>query len=734
MKAKLLSITFASILAMCGAALAQDSGFKLFGSLGLGGIGTSESAKDAAKLHEYRDLYDGPFGVVDLRGRSDRFFLDAYGENLGRDDTYFNLQGGMYGQFKYGIYGDWLTHSFGFGPNGARTPYLNPGSTNLQLFSTSPATLANTNAPPWTSFDFKMDRRNIGGNFEFSGKSHWYTLVEANEVRQSGIDKVDAAALGTSPGNGFIDLAYPVSYTTHNVSLESGYQSPRGHFSVNWLHSSFDNENTILHFQNPFFGSGTDTATFAPDNDYMRISASGMLRQLPWNSTLSGHVTYDKGTDSVDMIGSVLNTSGSPGLTPTNPSEPAFNGKVENTTAQISFASAPTRGLDARVYYKYYRRRNRSTDIEFQVPLTTSGLVCYTQGTTSPVNPNVACESERYGYTKHNPGFEAGYRLLPGNRVSAGFDYLDTKRDRFDSNETREKKLFVQWSNTSIDTLTARLKYQFLQRRSDFLTNNAGFNANDQFYLERFNRSFDVANLNQHLIKATLDYSLIQFLDFGFEAYYKKNNYKDLTLGRLNDRRKEFYGSISYGDPSKFRVTLFGDVEFINYDSYHRTVNASPCPAAAPNCFDPNNAPTTTAFNWAAHLKDKNWTVELGADWPVRQQLVLKGSAIVQETRGGVDFQSQTLANGTPAALLFPINAYDNTKRRSINPRVVYSPTRQMELTLGYAFEKYGYRDSQFEGYQYTIGTGTTTSYLSGIYAFPDYQAHIFYGTVRYSF
>jgi hypothetical protein len=390
--------------------------------------------------------------------------------------------------------------------------------------------------------------------------------------------------------------------------------------------------------------------------------------------------------------------------------------------------------LDTRFYYKYYRRRNTSTDIEFQVPITTSGLVCYEQSTTSPTNVNVDCESERYGYTKNNPGFEAGYRLTSGNRLSTGYDYLNTIRDRFDANKTIENKIFVQWANSSLDSLAARLKYQYLQRRSDFLTNNAGFNANDQFYLERFSRSFDVANLNQHLIKATLDYSLIHFLDFGFEAYYKKNDYKDLTLGRLNDRRKEFYGSISYGDPSKFRVTLFGDVEFINYNSYHRTINASPCPATAPNCFDPNIAPTTTAFNWSARLKDKNWTVELGADWPVTERLVLKGSAIVQETKGGVDFQSQTLADGTPAALLFPINAYDNTKRRSINPRAVYHPIRQVELTFGYAFEKYGYEDTQFAGYQYTVGTGTTTSYLSGIYAFPDYRAHIFYGTARYNF
>jgi hypothetical protein len=116
------------------------------------------------------------------------------------------------------------------------------------------------------------------------------------------------------------------------------------------------------------------------------------------------------------------------------------------------------------------------------------------------------------------------------------------------------------------------------------------------------------------------------------------------------------------------------------------------------------------------------------------QKLILKGSAIYQETRGWVDFQSQTLADGTPATLLYPINAYDNTQRWSVNPRAVISIVRNVELTLGYAFDKYDYKDTQLEGYQYTIGTGTTTSYLNGVYAFPNYTAHIAYGTMRYRF
>ena len=39
---------------------------------------------------------------------------------------FIQFRGGMYNEFKYSVRGDWLTHNFGFGPDGARTPYINP--------------------------------------------------------------------------------------------------------------------------------------------------------------------------------------------------------------------------------------------------------------------------------------------------------------------------------------------------------------------------------------------------------------------------------------------------------------------------------------------------------------------------------------------------------------------------------------------------------------------------------
>ena len=94
MNKKLISILIANLF-IAAPVVAQDT-FKLEGSVSLGGVSVDDGdAVDAAKLNQFRDLSDGGLLGFDLRGRSARYWLDLFGENLGRDDYYVNLRGGM---------------------------------------------------------------------------------------------------------------------------------------------------------------------------------------------------------------------------------------------------------------------------------------------------------------------------------------------------------------------------------------------------------------------------------------------------------------------------------------------------------------------------------------------------------------------------------------------------------------------------------------------------------------
>src|SRR5688572_18766452 len=98
-------------------------------------------------------------------------------------------------------------------------------------------------------------------------------------------------------------------------------------------------------------------------------------------------------------------------------------------------------------------------------------------------------------YEKNNFGIDAYYRINRANRIGVGYDYLDTDRTgRHDYDSTEDQRFFAEWKNTSLDSLSARLKYTKLDRDSNFLQANSGTNSNDPAYIERFVTAFDLAN------------------------------------------------------------------------------------------------------------------------------------------------------------------------------------------------------------------------------------------------
>jgi MtrB/PioB family decaheme-associated outer membrane protein len=689
------------------------------GSISLGGIGVSKSdTKDASKLEEFRDLSDGVLSTFDLRARNGKQWFDAFGENLGRDDMYLSARGGIYDVFKARIYTDWLTHNFVFD---ARTPLDGAGTT------TQTATFPKPDPSTWFTKDIGYRRKDTAGFFEWQSFSPYYFRVDAQDVKYEG-SKLGSGANSTSPGGGFTDLALPVDYNVDTFSAEAGYNTPKMHFAANYTYSKFDNANRTVNWNDPFFGNAVDTSYLPPDNTYQRIGLNATFRQLPLDSTLAMRYTWSKTESHADLATTVLNggTSAAPVFAPTLPNVGTFDGKIENQTFTLALASSPVRDIDARVFYNYYKRNNDSTEVIYSGPLVNCG--------------GAPCEGLLFEYTKNNVGFDVYWRVARGQRIGFGYQYWNVDQNREDYDHHTDNVLFVEYKNAVLDNLAARLKYEHLERRSDFLRSNDGVDGNDPAFIERFVGRFDLANLNQDKVKLTVDWNPIPLLDFSLEAIYKNNDYRDFTLGRTKDRRDEVYGSVSYGDPAKVRFTLFGDVENIKYDSFHRNVGAGVCTAtppavpAGPNCFDPSSPPNSIAYNWSATNKDKNWTVGFGLDWPAMDRLMVKASVLYYKTDGTADMSSQSNF-GNP----LPINAFDTSETTSLNLKGIYDINKNWSVTGGYSYEKYSYSDARYNGYQYTIPfpgvtTNTSQTYLNGYNAFTPYKANIFYLLGTYHF
>jgi hypothetical protein len=255
------------------------------------------------------------------------------------------------------------------------------------------------------------------------------------------------------------------------------------------------------------------------------------------------------------------------------------------------------------------------------------------------------------------------------------------------------------------------VKYIHLQRDSDF---ELGGNA-DVF--NRFLYRFDAAPLKRDTLKLVVDTNPLPLLDLGFEVNLKRSDYHDTLLGRQKDKREEISLSAAYGDAAVFRVSAFADWEHTKYDSNHWTGAV----ATFPN-------PTASAYFWSSDVQDRNWLVGIAGDWPMSDKLRFYAAAIWQKGDGGVDFTAPAATNPQN------ITNYDDFTKRTLNLRAVYRVQKNLELTLGAAYEKYTYTDIQLDGYLYAIRTGANQNFLGGAYANPSYRASIVYGLVAWRF
>ena len=336
MKRKTLATLFGG-LCVAGVAEAQTvnpaptpNPWLIEGSVTAGPIVTDQSGRDTSKLQEYQDLNNGVLSNILFRGRDDKLWIDAYGENFGRDDMYVSVRGGQYDRYKYRIYTNWLPHNFAFN---AVTPYNGTGS-NLLV-----GTFPSPNPGTWNSFVLGYERKDTGGYFEWQGTSPWYFRVDGNQVSFSGT-KVGSGANGTSPGNGYVDLAFPTQYTTDNWGVEGGYQSGKATFAVRWDYSKFHNDNETLQWTNPFFGQNQlDSSYLPPGNTFNKFTLSGNYRDLPWRSVVSARYTWSKTTSDVGIGLTALDSGGV--YNPTMPNTNTFNGEHINQSLALAWTANP---------------------------------------------------------------------------------------------------------------------------------------------------------------------------------------------------------------------------------------------------------------------------------------------------------------------------------------------------------------------------------------------------------
>jgi MtrB/PioB family decaheme-associated outer membrane protein len=685
-----LAAIFCTILA--GNASAEDRRFN--GEISL----TAQHlniAGEKAKFNEYRDIGDGLYGDANLQYESGNYYLDFRASDAGRKTQNYELYGGKWGSFRYNLIYDQLPHNFTYG---ARSFYTGIGGPNLSY--TTPPT---TNIATWSSFDYEVERRNYKGGFKLDSIKPFYCDVSIGKETRRGIYPL--AAAGTTPGGIAIELPAPISYTTDSYKVEAGYAQNPLFLSFSYFYTKFTNDNEILYFQNPAStATVTDALTLAPNNDQYKLNFQGALK-LPLNSKFNVNISTARAESENRLLGSYITATGTQIV---NLSDTIFNGKVDTHNYSFVFTTNPLHFLDAKVFYHYYRRDNKSDQIVATVPPSTAPII----------NP-------LFGYRKEKLGANLGFRLPASFYINGGYSRINTEREREDNPKNNDDlyHLDLRWSG--LDFMMAKFGYERLNRR-------AHFNTTPAVAIELYEKRFDVAAKTQDAYKASLEFFPLEDLNFTLGYKYKDNRYQDTVLGLRSDKRNEYSVDADYLILK--RVKLFGyfDLEYVKFDQYQRQLSLF----ANSN---PNLTPTANDFNWRVIQTEKNYAYGVGTEIffiPKKLSVVIQHNN--QKSNGHADYTYYLGSTALPAGRTqdnIDIREWDDYRLTNYIVKAIYHMTSALSLTGGWAYEKYVYEDAQYNGYQYVPATtGTNGAFLTGAYKDPSYRVNVFFLSVSYKF
>jgi hypothetical protein len=239
------------------------------------------------------------------------------------------------------------------------------------------------------------------------------------------------------------------------------------------------------------------------------------------------------------------------------------------------------------------------------------------------------------------------------------------------------------------------------------------------------NRMFAYAAQDRDMFKTSVDFFPLENLNFGFEYRHRKLDYTDTTFGLKRDKRDEFGSSASYALGKIAR--LYGNIDFGLIK------------------FQPDQI--RSGLDWDVKQKDRTFAYGFGTEiYAIPNKLTFVFQHDYLKSNGDADFTLDpgllVAGNGLAGADndTVDIKRSEDYTLYGFKIKTIYYFTKSLTASLGYAYERFKYRDDQLEGYIFTPGfvpldpQQTNRAYLTGAYKDPSYKANMVFGGLTYKF
>ncbi len=578
-------------------------------------------------------------------GRTDQYYSLAFGRyNAWQVNAFFDEIPTVYSTTYRSLWN-------GIGSGNATLLSLAPGG------SPSPVqTQTNIRAALATTPDSNVGvtRKTAGVRFDWNLGENWKLYASYTNQNREG-SRPFGMVFGGVDGGGNVDITEAIDYNTHDVLAGLQYNDPLTSFNLQLSASLFRNGIDTMTVQNPLtiatFGvAGVPAQAFTsgrfdlyPDNDYYKIKAE-YGRSLPslWNGRLTASVAWTSSTQNDSLIapttlpltGGTINGISTANVWNTTAAltRQTADAQIDATLANVRLVVNPTSALALTGNIRYYETDN-STAYTACNPLTGQwgrllndgsgaaivdapaylaaqcNLAAVQALNVAPNTGNINIRSVPYDERQIVYSLIGDYRLGPKSNLTASFEQENLEPANRERDKTWENRLKLGYTNRALADAVVLLSYEYDSRRgSDYVaspyaafysaalgpvptspgTNMAGWiQTNDAL------RKFDLADRDQNIVKARLNWTAIPALNAGLTLQYNGVRYPDSAYGR-NGTNEQTSVSLNLDYEPEARWGIYGYYTWQNAKMNQAGLQENGCVMGTTYYFFSNGVVNTT--------------------------------------------------------------------------------------------------------------------------------------------
>jgi hypothetical protein len=682
---------------------------------------------NSAKFNEYRDVRDGAVAGVEAHFRDGVKYLNVIGRNLGRKDEDLNIEGGVAGKVVFTFFDSQVPHNYMFG---ARSLYTGVGTGNLKISDSIRTDVQNSTSigdaatkllaydnQQGQSVDLAHEREKVGGDITIAATYPWLIKLGAQDESRDG-ERPWSASFGFAD---FVEIPWAVHYDQYDIHVSAEWNKPqsRVYFMAGFKANLFDDHVQTQNFSNPFritdsanlvgsYNGGPAMGRMAlyPSNQDYEPSAMVVIKDLPWQSTLSGTISaglmYSNQTlqsFSTNTSDTVFNTAG----TAFNATDPAAlprattQGSINTENMQWRWKAKPSDHLHLNTEYRVYR--SDVTTPRFII----ADFVREDQDVRTPQSLGDTFSTLPIGYTRQTATISADYEFGHDNKIGLTYTFENWDRRYREVKYMDDNKVKVSYDTKAKKWLDLKSFYEHTERTASAYHFNQWHVAQgdgDEYTALPFLHKIDEAPYSKDDVQIMATFMLGDSMSVSTHGLFGRTDYTNQTFGLLNNAHQAY--GVDYSFDASDRVSFFADYSF---EKFHNRINDRTFTPGDP-CDPYTNAPTyASTCNWWGVPEDTYNTTGVGVDsYFVPKKFHNTLSFTFSKTHGTQVYgRDPGLGGGGPDNNFTPTNFenVDSVTNYSINNELEYKFTRTIALDAGYQYELWHDNDYNYNGFNY---------------------------------